>query len=143
VILIHVCVYAAYEQMVENAKLDPSTSSKAELVLDARPYGRCVPTLLPLCDDQPLSPRFTGQDPEPRPSLSSGHMPHSRSLPFNTLIQKTEKGYTTVLPQDKLKQAFESAVGEEAKGRPIVAVSVLQNMKCLDLKRLSRAAGLE
>ncbi|KAG8709585.1 hypothetical protein FRC09_000580 [Ceratobasidium sp. 395] len=93
----------SYEQMTANTKLDPK-SSNAELVLDARPYRR-----------------FTGEDPEPRPELSSGHMPHSRSLPFNTLLQKNEKGYTTFLPEDKLKQAFESAVGEEAKGRPIVA----------------------
>jgi len=93
----------SYEQIVENAKLDPSTSSAAELVLDARPYGR-----------------FTGQDPEPRASLSSGHMPHARPLPFNTLIQKNEKGYTTFLPQDKLKQVFESALGD-GKDRPIVA----------------------
>lgn len=68
------------------------------------------------------SPRFTGQDPEPRASLSSGHMPHARPLPFNTLIQKSEKGYTTFLPQDKLKQVFEGALGD-GKDRPIVAVS--------------------
>ncbi|QRW05756.1 Rhodanese domain-containing protein [Ceratobasidium sp. AG-Ba] len=94
----------SYEQIVANSKLDPSTTSNAELVLDARPYGR-----------------FTGEAPEPRPQLSSGHMPHARSLPFNTLLQKTEKGYTMFLPEDKLKQVFETAVGEAAKGRPIVA----------------------
>ncbi|KAG8743408.1 hypothetical protein FRC10_012073 [Ceratobasidium sp. 414] len=94
----------SYEQMVANTKLDPK-SPNAELVLDARPYRR-----------------FTGEDPEPRPELSSGHMPNSRPLPFNTLLQKAEKGYTTFLPEDKLKEVFESAVGEGAKDKPIVAL---------------------
>ncbi|KDN35382.1 hypothetical protein RSAG8_11603, partial [Rhizoctonia solani AG-8 WAC10335] len=96
----------SYEQIVTNAKLDPSASPAAEVVLDARPYGR-----------------FTGEQPEPRPGLSSGHMPHARSLPFSTLLEShaTGKSYTTVLPRDKLKQAFDRAVGEENKGRSIVA----------------------
>lgn len=38
-------------------------------VLDARPAGR-----------------FAGVDPEPRPGLSSGHMPGSRNVPFAELI---------------------------------------------------------
>ncbi|CAE6500897.1 unnamed protein product [Rhizoctonia solani] len=95
----------SYEQIVANAKLDPSTSSAAELVLDARPLGR-----------------FTGEQPEPRPGLSSGHMPHARSLPFSSLLEShaTGKSYTTVLPQDKLKEVFDKAVGDN-KGRSIVA----------------------
>ena len=93
----------SYEQIVANSKLDPSTSPNAELVLDARPYGR-----------------FTGQDPEPRPNLSSGHMPHAHSLPFNTLLEKNEKGYTTVLPRDKLEGVFDKAIGD-VKGHSIVA----------------------
>ncbi|CAE7210198.1 unnamed protein product [Rhizoctonia solani] len=96
----------SYEQIVANAKVDPSASPAAELVLDARAYGR-----------------FTGEQPEPRPGLSSGHMPHARSLPFNTLLEShaTGKGYTTVLPRDKLKQVFDKAVGEANAGRSIVA----------------------
>ncbi|KAG8688673.1 hypothetical protein FRC11_004983 [Ceratobasidium sp. 423] len=95
----------SYEQIVANAKLDPSTSSAAELVLDARPYGR-----------------FTGEQPEPRPGLSSGHMPHARSLPFSSLLEShaTGKSYTTVLPRDKLEQVFDKAVGDN-KHRSIVA----------------------
>ncbi|KAG9125451.1 hypothetical protein FRC07_007542 [Ceratobasidium sp. 392] len=61
------------------------------------------------------------EDPEPRPDLSSGHMPHSRSLPFSSLLQKSDKGYTYFLPEDKLKEVFDNAVGEEGKGKPIVA----------------------
>ncbi|CAD8147939.1 unnamed protein product [Paramecium octaurelia] len=46
---------------------------RGDQVLDARP-----------------APRFNGEVPEPRPGLSSGHMPYSTSLPFSQLIdQKT------------------------------------------------------
>lgn len=31
--------------------------------------------------------RFLGSDPEPRPGLSSGHMPHSVSLPFTAFLE--------------------------------------------------------
>ncbi|CAE6439347.1 unnamed protein product [Rhizoctonia solani] len=96
----------SYEQIVANAKLDPSSAPAAELVLDARPYGR-----------------FTGEQPEPRPGLSSGHIPHAHSLPFSTLLEKHEsgKGYTTVLPRDQLKAVFDKAVGDNGRGRSIVA----------------------
>jgi len=40
------------------------------IVLDARSKGR-----------------YLGSDPEPRPGLPSGHMPHSKSLPFDSLIE--------------------------------------------------------
>lgn len=49
--------------------------------------------------------RFTGTDPEPRPELSSGHMPGSLSLPFGDLLK--EDG-TLRTPAD-LKRIFESA----------------------------------
>lgn len=56
------------------------------VVLDARPHAR-----------------FTGQDPEPRPELSSGHMPNSVSLPFDQLI---ENGH--LKPVEQLKAIFAS-----------------------------------
>lgn len=59
-----------------------------EQVIDARSRGR-----------------FTGQDPEPRPELSSGHMPGSLSLPFNELLN--EDG--TLKSEHKLRNAFEHA----------------------------------
>lgn len=40
-------------------------------ILDARPAGR-----------------FTGEDPEPREGMRSGHMPGARNLPFNQLMQE-------------------------------------------------------
>lgn len=67
--------------------------------------------------------RFTGQDPEPRPGLSSGHIPHSFSLPFDTFLQHhaTPSGikYTTFLPRDQLRLTLEKAVGLEHAERII------------------------
>jgi len=68
-----------------------------EQVIDARSHGR-----------------FTGQAPEPRPELSSGHMPNSLSLPFNELLN--EDG--TLKPEQALRAAFESAGVDLSK--PIV-----------------------
>lgn len=42
-------------------------------ILDARSYGR-----------------FTGEDPEPRAGLSSGHAPGAKNLPFSRLIDSTK-----------------------------------------------------
>ncbi|MCE7997976.1 MAG: 3-mercaptopyruvate sulfurtransferase [Rhodobiaceae bacterium] len=49
--------------------------------------------------------RFTGADPEPRPELSSGHMPGSLSLPFGDLLN--EDG-TLKTPADLIR-IFETA----------------------------------
>lgn len=62
--------------------------------------------------------RFTGSAPEPRPGLSSGHIPNSFSLPFNIFLQKQiskadGSEYTTFLPESALKDALEAAVGVE------------------------------
>lgn len=90
-----------YEQMISNSSLDPAGDSISALVLDAR-----------------SKERFTGAAPEPRPGLSSGHMPNSFSLPFNIFLQKqTSKAdgseYTTFREPDDLKRALEAAVGVE------------------------------
>ena len=57
-------------------------------VLDARSYGR-----------------WAGTEPEPRPGLSSGHIPGSTSIPVSELLDPQSK---TLLPGIKLKQLFES-----------------------------------
>ncbi|PIL29583.1 transporter [Ganoderma sinense ZZ0214-1] len=59
-----------YKHMVKNAKLDPAENAEAYYVLDARSKGR-----------------FLGSDPEPRPGLSSGHIPYSISLPFTAFLE--------------------------------------------------------
>lgn len=99
----------SYEDVINN-----QTADKRELVLDAR-----------------SGERYAGTAPEPRPGLSSGHMPHSRaydriieidsgltlrmlvSLPFNTLLtsSETEPKYQMLLPQDQLRSVVEKAVG--------------------------------
>ncbi|KAJ3793626.1 Rhodanese-like domain-containing protein [Lentinula aff. detonsa] len=88
----------SYEQMVANSASNPSTSVEAELVLDARSSGR-----------------FTGQDPEPRPGLSSGHIPNSFSLPFTSFL-KTEEGvrgstYTVFREPSEIRKELDNAVG--------------------------------
>ncbi|CEQ42813.1 SPOSA6832_04677, partial [Sporobolomyces salmonicolor] len=70
-----------------------------EVVLDARPEGR-----------------FHGTSPEPRPSLSSGHIPHSLSLPFSAVLSaesSTSPSYKTLLPAAELEKVFEHAMGGE------------------------------
>ena len=49
--------------------------------------------------------RFLGIEPEPRPQLRSGHIPHSMNLPHTELI--AEDG--TLLPPSRLQQKLESA----------------------------------
>lgn len=66
-------------------------------ILDARPNAR-----------------FTGSAPEPRPGLSSGHIPNSTSLPFSRL--QSEDG--EILPPDELARVLaDSGVNLE---RPVV-----------------------
>ncbi|KAF8640712.1 hypothetical protein AX17_000365 [Amanita inopinata Kibby_2008] len=90
----------SYEQIVANSTLNPATDHNAELILDARSKGR-----------------YLGSDPEPRPGLSSGHIPHSLSLPFSVFLKKhvSDDGteYTTLLPPLEMRKALEDAVGVE------------------------------
>jgi thiosulfate/3-mercaptopyruvate sulfurtransferase len=104
----------SYEQMVSNASQNPSTDPTAELVVDARSHGR-----------------YLGIDPEPRPGLSSGHIPHSFSLPFGIFLQthsspNSSIHYTTYLSPSEIHKALVDAIGAEQtesviKGeRPII-----------------------
>lgn len=68
-----------------------------EQVIDARSRGR-----------------FAGTDPEPRPELSSGHIPGSLSLPFGELLDADG----TLKPPSALRKMFEQA-GVDLE-RPIV-----------------------
>lgn len=63
--------------------------SKSEQVLDARSPGR-----------------FAGTDPEPRPNCRAGHIPGSRNLPYDHLIDPQSK---TVLPMHCLRNRFRGA----------------------------------
>jgi hypothetical protein len=62
--------------------------------------------------------RYMGSDPEPRQGLSSGHIPHSFSLPFNAFlhtntIPHSSKTFTTFLPPNELHRKLADAVGTE------------------------------
>jgi len=104
----------SYEQMVSNSLRNPSADPGAGLVVDARSRGR-----------------YLGTDPEPRPGLSSGHIPHSFSLPFNVFLQthsspNSSTQFTTYLPLSEIHKALVDAIGTEQaelviKGeRPII-----------------------
>ncbi|KAH7883899.1 Rhodanese-like domain-containing protein [Phlebopus sp. FC_14] len=91
----------SYEQVVANSLPELALDPTVEVVVDARSRGR-----------------FLGTDPEPRLGLSSGHIPHSFSLPFNAFL-KTHTApnsltqYTTFLTVPELRQALVDAIGTE------------------------------
>lgn len=68
-------------------------------ILDARPHGR-----------------WAGTSPEPRPGLSSGHIPGSISVPHSELLDP-ETG--ALLPGNELRRIFESKGIDSAK--PIIS----------------------
>ena len=75
-----------------------NVDSRAELMMDARAAGR-----------------FTGQDPEPRAGMRSGHIPGSLSLPFTQLLNPDR----TFLPADALNALLDDTGGDFSK--PLVA----------------------
>ncbi|KAL3446728.1 thiosulfate sulfurtransferase [Aspergillus insuetus] len=77
-----------YLELKEIAKEHRKEGAKEVEILDARSQGR-----------------WAGTDPEPRPGLSSGHIPGSKSLPFQELLDPETK---TFLPPDELRKIFEA-----------------------------------
>ncbi|KUJ23769.1 putative thiosulfate sulfurtransferase TUM1 [Mollisia scopiformis] len=77
-----------FEEVREIAKDVNKEGSEGVQILDARSHGR-----------------WLGKDPEPRPGLSSGHMPGSISVPVSDLLDPFKK---TILPGDQLRKIFES-----------------------------------
>jgi thiosulfate/3-mercaptopyruvate sulfurtransferase len=69
---------ASFEDMLK------VVSERSSQIADARPAGR-----------------FTGEEPEPRPGMRSGHMPGARSVPVTTL---SENGYLKDI--DGLREAL-------------------------------------
>ncbi|RPA97381.1 Rhodanese-like protein [Choiromyces venosus 120613-1] len=62
---------SSFEEILDIAK---EGGREGVQILDARPQGR-----------------FSGSDPEPRPGLSSGHVPGSISVPFSELVDPVTK----------------------------------------------------
>ncbi|KAL2835410.1 Rhodanese-like domain-containing protein [Aspergillus pseudoustus] len=77
-----------YLELKEIAKEHRKEGAKEVEILDARSQGR-----------------WAGTDPEPRPGLSSGHIPGSKSLPFQELLDPETKAF---LPPDELRNIFEA-----------------------------------
>jgi thiosulfate/3-mercaptopyruvate sulfurtransferase len=71
------------------AAMMANLANRRELVLDARSEGR-----------------FTAQEPEPRPGLKGGHIPGSRNLPFQALI---DPATGTMRPVADLAHIFAAA----------------------------------
>lgn len=67
--------------------------------------------------DTMLLCRWLGTDPEPRPGLSSGHVPHSFSLPFNTFLTTIDgpngEKYTTLRSPAELDKEVGDVLGPE------------------------------
>jgi thiosulfate/3-mercaptopyruvate sulfurtransferase len=82
------------------ATFDPSyVRSKAQLV--ANLDSRAEQTI-----DARAANRFEGSVAEPRPGLRSGHIPGSRNLPYNELI---DAATGTMKPLDDLRAAFDKS----------------------------------
>ncbi|KAH8816420.1 Rhodanese-like domain-containing protein [Xylogone sp. PMI_703] len=77
-----------FDEVKELAKDYNKEGAEGVQILDARSKGR-----------------WSGTDPEPRPGLSSGHIPGSISLPMTELLDPVKK---TMLPSDQLRKIFES-----------------------------------
>ena len=72
-------------------------------VADLDAVRRAVETGGAIADARPLD-RFTGETPEPRAGMRSGHMPGARPLPF-TALQRGGR----LLPADELRARFAAA----------------------------------
>jgi thiosulfate/3-mercaptopyruvate sulfurtransferase len=94
----HFTVWSDERQLRSKAQMFANLSSKAELVVDARGAGR-----------------FTGDVPETRPGLSSGHIPGARNLPYASLFAPDGTWKTP----DGLRAAF-TAAGIDLT-RPMIA----------------------
>ncbi len=100
------------------AQVKRDLDSGKEQVLDARPAGR-----------------FTGEVPEPRAGLRSGHMPGSHNLPSSLLTAADG----TLLPADQLEAVFAASGVDVTK--PIVTTcgsGITASLLALALARLGR-----
>ena len=76
----------------------------AEVVADAAHVQRVLAEGTAQVVDARPADRFTGQTPEPRPGMRSGHIPGSLNVPHGTLLK--DGG---LLPHDQLREKFAAA----------------------------------
>jgi len=110
---------ASYEEVREVALDYNKEGAEGVQILDARSAGR-----------------FTGKDPEPRPGLSSGHMPGSINIPFNTVLDPATKAF---LPPEKLKEVFTNKGVDPEK--PVISSCGTVVTACVLETALSEAYG--
>ncbi|KAF2796080.1 thiosulfate sulfurtransferas-like protein [Melanomma pulvis-pyrius CBS 109.77] len=91
-------VVVAFEEVRGIAKEQGKEGAEEVQILDARSKGR-----------------WEGTDPEPRKGLSSGHIPHSISVPISELLHPETK---TLLPASELQAVFASKGVDPSK--PII-----------------------
>lgn len=89
----------SFEEVREIAKDHNKEGAEGVQILDARSLGR-----------------WKGVDPEPRPGLSSGHIPGSFSVPVPELLDPETK---TLLPKEKLQEIFKAKGIDPSK--PIIS----------------------
>jgi len=89
----------AFEEVKEIAKEQGKEGAEEVQVLDARSGGR-----------------WKGTEPEPRPGLSSGHIPHSISVPVSDLLDPKTKAFLTA---EELQAVFKAKGVDPAK--PIIS----------------------
>ncbi|KIH94677.1 thiosulfate/3-mercaptopyruvate sulfurtransferase [Sporothrix brasiliensis 5110] len=78
---------ASYEDVREVAFDHNKEGAEGVQIIDARSSGR-----------------FTGTVPEPRPGLSSGHMPGAVNIPYDAVLDPSSK---TFLPANALRELFQ------------------------------------
>lgn len=72
-------------------------------------------TCLAFCSE--LMSRYTGEAPEPRPGMSSGHIPNSLPLPFSSYLEPSDdkRPYSTYKSIPELRSTLAKAVGGETQ----------------------------
>ncbi|OLY80273.1 putative 3-mercaptopyruvate sulfurtransferase [Smittium mucronatum] len=85
-------------------ELQQSNGESGPIVIDARP-----------------SARFNGAEPEPRPGLTSGHMPFAINVPFpNVFYKSPSSGGVFLKPVPELVQIFEANGLKDVGDRQII-----------------------
>ena len=100
--------------------IERNFETKEEIVLDARSAGR-----------------FKGVDPEPRPHLKSGHMPHSVSVPFTAVLNKDDQ-FRSFKSPEQIKELFDGKGIDiyNANEKPLVTSCGSGITACIDLLAL-------
>lgn len=90
------------------AKGNFSANFKPERVADAATVLQRLKVQEPVFDARPAN-RFSGEAPEPRAGIRSGHMPGAHNLPFVSLLTK---GMADYLPEAELRAGMQELLSQ-------------------------------